>query len=294
MSKEGIHSSVQDIAKYYNKIDGHYDDLYSSPVCLAEDNIVMSQIKPHIGENSHLLDIGCGTGLVASHLEGVDFKGIDVSSTELETAVEKVPSHKNDFMVGDMNNIPFKDGSFSILTSTYGPFSYSQDPESLREELMRVIKPGSKFVVMPYSKRTGMSIGMGGSTAAVDGNVPRIYYTEDRIKTIFNGENEKVSGINYLANLVMEELESSRQEFVIDKTFLMNELKYLVNRMGEEHFMLPEEVNFGRLPELWSEFQKDRNNVDIMTEILEEERKVFEGVLPAHFARHMLVTGTKK
>lgn len=286
--------SSREIANYYDGIDGHYDALYSSPVCLAEDEVVMKLVAPHLLPNASVLDIGCGTGLIASHINGQNFKGIDVSSTELSTAIEKMPQHREDFYVADMHDIPFPSKAFDVVTSTYGPFSYSQEPEELIKEIMRPLKDSGIFLVMPYSKRTGMSIGLGGSTAAVDGHVSRIYYTQKRIEAVFSSiEEKKIVGINYLANLVMEEVEESRQELEIDEHFLCNELTYLVNRMGEENFCLPEKIDFGSLPRLWREFLRDRNNVNLMSEILLEEIRIFDGMLPAHFARHMAVVGRK-
>src|SRR5260221_6172280 len=245
--------SVRVIADYYNKIDGHYDALYNSPVCLAEDQVVVKKLKHHLSPNSKILDVGCGTGLIASYIDGygVNFTGIDVSSEELKSAIQKMPHHKHDFFVADQQNMPVPSNTFDNLTSTFGPFSYSHTPEALKDELMRPLKDGGNFLIMPYTKRTVMGIALGGSTAPIDGDISRIPYTEERICEIFgDNKNVEVAGVNYLTNLVMEEVEQSRQEFVIDEKFLMRELVYLTNRMGEVDFILPEYVNFGRLPEL--------------------------------------------
>ncbi len=288
-------SLTKQVARYYDQIDGHYDDLYAGTVCLAEDKIVMSFVSPHLLNNSSVLDIGCGTGLVPSYLNGNPYKGVDVSSTELQTAQEKLPHHADDFMVADMHNLPFGIESFDVVVSTYGPVSYSNDIESLKQEVLRPLRKGGEFILMPYTKRTGMGVGLGGFTTAIGGEVSRIYYKEEEIRKIFSKtEGANVIGINYLTNFIIEKLEGKDYVPTIDESFLHEQLIYLMNRMGEGHIEFPENINFHDLANLWQQFRRNRQNVDLMTEILQEEIKIFTGILPAHFARHMVVTGEKK
>lgn len=292
-----VESSTQKIAAHYDKIDGHYDDIYSSTVCLAEDRVVMSLVRGCISNNSVILDVGCGTGLIPSYLNGNSYKGIDLSSTELKTAVKKMPKRTGSFIVADMHKLPVPTEAFDFVVSTYGPFSYSQDPERARDEILRPLKPGKSFLLMPYTKRTGMAVGLGGYSTAVDGEVSRIYYTENEAGEVFGClEDVNFIGINYLANLILEKLDG--KDFVPEITdkFLAEQLTFLINRMGEgaNAIRTDNNLNFGKLADLWRKFRHDRQNIEVMTEILTEEIRIFNGVLPAHFARHMVITGKKK
>jgi ubiquinone/menaquinone biosynthesis C-methylase UbiE len=77
------------------------------------------------------LDVACGTGFLTQHLRG-QITGLDQSPSMLELARAKVP--KGRFIQGDALELPFPDGSFErVLTS----FFYGHLEEDERQAFLR-------------------------------------------------------------------------------------------------------------------------------------------------------------
>jgi ubiquinone/menaquinone biosynthesis C-methylase UbiE len=62
------------------------------------------------------LDVACGTGFLTRHLRG-EVVGLDQSETMLEVAREQAPHAE--FVQGDALDLPFPDGSFDRLFTSY-------------------------------------------------------------------------------------------------------------------------------------------------------------------------------
>jgi ubiquinone/menaquinone biosynthesis C-methylase UbiE len=82
------------------------------------------------------LDVACGTGFLTRHLPG-EVIGIDQSDAMVELARERVP-HAT-FVVGDALRLPFPDGSFDRVFTSYF-YCHLEEPERVRflEEARRV------------------------------------------------------------------------------------------------------------------------------------------------------------
>ncbi|KXH72112.1 MAG: hypothetical protein AM326_11290 [Candidatus Thorarchaeota archaeon SMTZ-45] len=89
----------------YDKIAEQYDDYRSAFSAEEELDEFMSFVKP----NSHILDVGCGTGLVARALvdNGLQVTGIDISHKMLDLAKHRVPQAT--FEIGVMTALEFED-----------------------------------------------------------------------------------------------------------------------------------------------------------------------------------------
>lgn len=89
----------------YDRIDEQYDEYRSPFTDEAELKEFMSIVKP----GGHILDVGCGTGIVARALvdSGCQVTGIDISQKMLSLAKHRVPEAT--FEVGDMNALEFED-----------------------------------------------------------------------------------------------------------------------------------------------------------------------------------------
>jgi ubiquinone/menaquinone biosynthesis C-methylase UbiE len=62
------------------------------------------------------LDVACGTGFMTRHLRG-EVTGLDQSESMVAVASEQAP--KADFVVGDALDLPFADGAFDRLFTSY-------------------------------------------------------------------------------------------------------------------------------------------------------------------------------
>lgn len=188
------------VADFYNKEATGYDKNYSSPVCKAEDRIITSLIAPHV--KGKVIDVGCGTGLLLDYLSIKNYCGLDISDNMITRAHTKHP--KAVFGVGDMNKIPYPKNTFDTLVSLYGPLSYSLSPQKSLAEFTRVLIPGGKMIVMPYTKRVENNLFLGEYSTAVNDDIPKTYYNSQTLLKLFKKcsdlENIQMFGINYFVN----------------------------------------------------------------------------------------------
>lgn len=108
-----------------------------------------------ISEAKEVLDIGCGTGVVARRIAGrKDFSGrvtgIDLSSQLIAKACELAAtegiSHKTTFEVGDIRNFAFEKSQFDV-TVMHTLVSHLDDPDAALNEAARATRPGGAIVV---------------------------------------------------------------------------------------------------------------------------------------------------
>jgi demethylmenaquinone methyltransferase/2-methoxy-6-polyprenyl-1,4-benzoquinol methylase len=104
----------------------------------------------------HLLDVACGTGLVAVEAAKIlgtaeNITGLDVSAGMLAIARSKLNAR---FVLGRAEAIPLPDDSFDFLTMGYA-LRHVSDLETTFREFRRVLKPGGKLLILEVSKPTG-------------------------------------------------------------------------------------------------------------------------------------------
>ena len=104
----------------------------------------------------HLLDVACGTGLVA--VEAAEILGtadhitcLDPSAGMLAVARTKLAAH---FVQGRAEQLPLADNSFDFLTMGYALRHVTSLAESFRE-FRRVLKPGGKLLILEVTKPAG-------------------------------------------------------------------------------------------------------------------------------------------
>ena len=76
--------------------------------------------KLGVGEGDHLLDLACGSGLAIelATIRGATCAGIDASHRLVAVAQDRCPG--SDIRTGDMNDLPWDDGHFDVVTSFRG------------------------------------------------------------------------------------------------------------------------------------------------------------------------------
>lgn len=100
-----------------------------------------------------LLDIGCGSGLFASQAAaatGATITGIDATEILIDTAKKRAP--RVTFLTGEMEELPFPDASFDVVTG-FNSFQYAASVANAFEEAKRVLKPGGRLVVMIWGNK---------------------------------------------------------------------------------------------------------------------------------------------
>ena len=106
-------------------------------------------VAPEKGER--ILEVGCGSGLFVRSLAGAVGKtglvhGVDLSDQQITVAGKncaELDQVKLD--TGDVLNLPFGDKEFHAVVSIQ-TLEYVPDVESAIRELLRVVKPGGRFI----------------------------------------------------------------------------------------------------------------------------------------------------
>ena len=116
-------------------------DKVSETIADALDHVV-DLLNTQPGEKC--LDVATGTGWTARLLKarGADVVGVDIGAGVIEAAKKLSPDI--DFRIGDAEGLDFPDGSFDIVTSTFGVMFVAR-PEDAAGELARVCKQGGRL-----------------------------------------------------------------------------------------------------------------------------------------------------
>jgi SAM-dependent methyltransferase len=96
-----------------------------------------------------VLDIGCGVGAFLGLVVdrgGVPF-GIDASPALIELARKRLP--EADLRVGDMEDLPYEDDSFDLVTG-FNSFFFANDIVAALREARRVAKAGAPVVIQVW------------------------------------------------------------------------------------------------------------------------------------------------
>jgi SAM-dependent methyltransferase len=92
-----------------------------------------------------VLDVGCGTGVVAVTAArlGAKVTGLDLTPELLERARYNSQTAKVevDWHEGDVEKLPFEDGKFDVVLSQFGHI-FAPRPALAISEMLRVLKPG--------------------------------------------------------------------------------------------------------------------------------------------------------
>ncbi|MGL6209358.1 MAG: class I SAM-dependent methyltransferase [Paracoccaceae bacterium] len=114
-------------------------------------------VLDHVGltTGTRLLDVGCGAGMAAMFAadRGARVAGIDAAAPMLDIARERVP--EGDFRLGDLEELPFADHSFDVVTG-FNAFQFAGNPLRALQEARRVVRPGGTVAMMLWGRPEGM------------------------------------------------------------------------------------------------------------------------------------------
>jgi SAM-dependent methyltransferase len=101
-----------------------------------------------VAEGEAVLDVACGTGnatIPAAHAGGVT-TGLDITPELLADARRNADAAgvEIEWVEGDAEDLPFEDGSFDVVLSTFGCM-FAPNHRQAATEIARVTKPGGRF-----------------------------------------------------------------------------------------------------------------------------------------------------
>lgn len=94
-----------------------------------------------------VLDIGCGSGVFCemAFKRGAKVSGLDASEALLAIARERV--QRGDFRTGEMEELPYADRSFDLVTG-FSSFQFAANPTRALQEASRVSRTGSVVIAV--------------------------------------------------------------------------------------------------------------------------------------------------
>ena len=148
-------TTIQDKIKNYwdEQANEHgQSSMATVPDQYAKD-LEVENILPYL--TGKVLDVGCGNGYsTAIYAQGnIKITGMDYSERMIDVAnIRDTPAT---FLVGDVTNIPFRDGTFDTVTTDRCLINLStREQQALAvKELCRVLKPGGCYVMCENTER---------------------------------------------------------------------------------------------------------------------------------------------
>ena len=129
---------------------------YLEPTFIPMYHAVLGELK--LNEEMMLLDAGCGAGMFLglAAASGASIHGVDAAPGLLEISKERLPG--TTLLLEDLEELPFIDGSFDIVTG-FNSFQYAGSFQNALAEATRVVKRHGKVVIGIWGKEQDCEAG---------------------------------------------------------------------------------------------------------------------------------------
>jgi SAM-dependent methyltransferase len=113
---------------------------------MSHQRFALEMVEATLPPSSTILDVGCGSGVMAAKLmeQGYAVWGIDFAEPMIRHAQQLCGSDQ--FVVGDVQDLPFPDNAFDGVVSL-GVMQFMDSDEQALREIWRVLRPGGKAVI---------------------------------------------------------------------------------------------------------------------------------------------------
>ncbi|EDP71492.1 ubiquinone/menaquinone biosynthesis methyltransferase [Flavobacteriales bacterium ALC-1] len=159
--KDSNQSKKEQVTKMFDTISKEYDGL-NRVISFGIDVKWRNKVVKLVAEKNPeiILDIATGTGDLAISLTSTNAKeiiGLDISDGMLEVGRQKITEKNLDavisMIIGDSEDLPFKDNTFDAITVAFGVRNFENLEKGLAE-ILRVLKPDGIFVILETSVPT--------------------------------------------------------------------------------------------------------------------------------------------
>jgi len=114
-----------------------------------------------VRSGERVLDVACGTGVVAitAARSGAQVTGLDLTPELLAAAKEsaRIAEMSIEFRVGDVETLPFGDGTFDVVLSQFGHIFAPRPPLATRE-MLRVLRSGGRIAFSTWPPELFMGL----------------------------------------------------------------------------------------------------------------------------------------
>jgi MPBQ/MSBQ methyltransferase len=134
--------------------------LQEAQFTFIDEMMKFGSVDPAVDGNAKVLDVGCGFGGTSRYLARAlgpnsTVTAITLSPKQVERATELAKEQDTpnvNFMVEDALNMSFPDNSFDIVWACESG-EHMPDKKKYIDQMMRVLKPGGKFVMATWCQR---------------------------------------------------------------------------------------------------------------------------------------------
>jgi SAM-dependent methyltransferase len=124
---------------------------------------VAADVAAVVPEGARVLEVGCGPGhlsIALARRHGLDVTGLDLDPAMIERAranasrVAVADTNQPTFTVGDAASLPFPDGSFDLVVSTFSMHHWA-NPSGGLAEIGRVLRSGAPALIWDFRPGAG-------------------------------------------------------------------------------------------------------------------------------------------
>jgi ubiquinone/menaquinone biosynthesis C-methylase UbiE len=140
---------------HFDEVAAHYDE--SLPPHVRDHYLEKraSYVLGRVPPPARVLDVGCGTGVLAGRLAGLGYEvaGVDPSEGMLEVMRERFPALRA--VQGSGTELPFAEGEFdlALTVATLHHIADAGDVERTLGEMVRVVGSGGHVLVWDHNPR---------------------------------------------------------------------------------------------------------------------------------------------
>ena len=131
------------MAEGYETLEPWYEHLYATLHA-----VLRAELSPPVeAPEPRALDAGCGIGFQTAILDEMGYAahGLDLSPELLRAARARLG--RMPLAQGDVQALPYRDGSFAAATCCGSTLSYVDDARQALAEIARVLRPGGRLLV---------------------------------------------------------------------------------------------------------------------------------------------------
>ena len=143
----------KDIIEFFDSCAADWD----AEMIIDTDTVNFILDKADITQNSKVLDVACGTGVLFPFYfqrKVSEVTGVDISSEMVKIAQSKFPQENVRILCGDVENTPFESKFDSIVV--YNAFPHFPNPEGLIAVLSDLLEEGGTLTVAHGMSRSAI------------------------------------------------------------------------------------------------------------------------------------------